>query len=118
MIRELKTPLIIPVRRSKAEFGIKDTWRRHTMCAEFLQLHRFKMAVCLKNEKEALTAMRKSATRLDKLRKRVEVRGYYYPTIRPRLESKIHFIVCLPRGFIKQDKMTTLEKQLDNWTLN
>jgi hypothetical protein len=104
MIREVRTPVFIPVYRPSK--------------IDFIQRHHFKMTMCIQDEKNALTRMRKNATRFDKVKKRIEVRGRYYPTIKPRLESKIHFIVCLPRGFIKQDKIATLEKQLDNWTLN
>lgn len=104
MIQDVRTPVFVNyIRPSKIDF---------------IQRHRFKMAMCLQDEKKALATMRKSATRLDKLKKCVEIRGRYYPTIKARLENKIHTIVCLPRGFIKQDKIATLEKQLDNWTLN
>lgn len=104
MIHDVRTPVFIPSTRPTK--------------IDFIQRHRFKMAMCLKEEKEALKKMRKRATRFDKVKKRVEVRGYYYPTIKPRLENKIHFIACMSPGFIKQDKIATLEKQLDNWTLN
>ena len=104
MIQDVKTPVFVNYNRPSK--------------VDFIQRHSFKMAMCLKDEKEALTRMRKSATPLDRLKKRVEIRGRYYPTIRERLENKIHSIVCLPRGFIKQNKIGALEKQLDNWKLN
>ena len=103
MIQDVRTPVFISVRRSKLDF---------------IQRHGFKMAMCIQDEKEALKKMRKNATRFDKIKKRVEVRGRYYPTIKPRLENKIHFIACMTPGFIKQDKIASLEKQLDNWKLN
>lgn len=104
MIQDVRTPILVNyIRPTKIDF---------------IQRHRFKMAMCLQDEKKALATMRKNATRFDKVKKRVEVRGYYYPSIKERLENKIHSIVCLPRGFIKQNKITSLEKQLDNWTLN
>ena len=61
MIHNVRTPVFVNyIRPSKMDF---------------IQRHRFKMAVCLKNEKEALASLRRNATRLDKLKKRVEVRG-------------------------------------------
>lgn len=89
----------------------------HISKQEFIAKHMFKMRVCLAEELRAIEHMSKKATRLERLKKRIEIRLRYFPTIRPRLEDKLHTIVSMAHSTLRTVKMDALEKQLADWTL-
>ena len=106
MIQDRKTPIIV-----------YPTGNPRISKQEFITKHMFKMRVCLGEELKTIQHMSTKATRLERLKKRVEIRLRYFPTIGPRLDHKLHSIMSMAHSTLRTVKMDELEKQLANWTL-